>query len=292
MSGPGRRLRAFAARWFGARTMERIVDPAIADLQLEPSMANYMAVLKVMVVCASHEVRMSGSDWTSGERRAALRALAAAALVTLLVTIGLEAPFAWRQDRFDPKFVLYLAPQALPLAMSIGVTLGMLFGLEGRSSSRRVTRWLLGVAFVASVVSFGDLGWVMPTSNQAFRIAVSGNSEVMRGVSEMTLGELWHLASPDAAFNFHMRWALGWSPLVLAVFALALVQWRTTRWAAGVAAVFALAGYYMLLYGGRAWVLAERVPPYAAAWFPNVAFLVLTLLLAGAARCRRSSGAS
>ena len=35
MRPPGTRLRALAARLFAASTMERLVDPAIADLQAE-----------------------------------------------------------------------------------------------------------------------------------------------------------------------------------------------------------------------------------------------------------------
>ena len=35
MMAPGTRLRALAARLFAASTMERLVDPAIADLQVE-----------------------------------------------------------------------------------------------------------------------------------------------------------------------------------------------------------------------------------------------------------------
>ena len=52
MKRPGSRLRAFAAWLFDARTMERIIDPAIADLQREPfSMSGYLAVWKTIVLC-------------------------------------------------------------------------------------------------------------------------------------------------------------------------------------------------------------------------------------------------
>ena len=52
MSRPGSRLRAVAAHLLDAATMARIVDPAIADLQREPSLGNYVGVLKVVLWCA------------------------------------------------------------------------------------------------------------------------------------------------------------------------------------------------------------------------------------------------
>jgi len=53
MKGRGAWIRACAATLFDVRTIERIVDPAIADLQHESfSVSRYLAVLKVVVLCA------------------------------------------------------------------------------------------------------------------------------------------------------------------------------------------------------------------------------------------------
>lgn len=291
----GTRLRALAARWCGATTMQRIVDPAIADLQHEPSLSNYVAVLKVILLCAGREVMMVGPDWTLDDRRILLRTLVATALVTLIVTLALEAPFlpfGWRRGIADYRLALYLAPQALALAITVGVTLGMLFGRQGRSFSRPVRSYLLGVAVIVSILSFINLGWVLPAANQAFLIAVSREPGIMRGPPEMTFGELWRPTSPDSAFNLHVRLAFACSPLIFTVFSLAIARWRAKHWTAGIVAVSAFVGYYMLLYGGRSLVLAGEIPPSMAAWLPNVTVVFVTLLLTGSSRRRLPSDVS
>jgi len=292
MKRPGDRLRALACRCFDTRTMQRVVDPAIADLQREPvSIAGYAAVLKVMLMCGWQEVTMSQHEWTSDDRRALTRALAGAAIVTVLVTLGLEAPFvpyAWHPGSVDQKLPLYLAPQGLPLAIAIGVTLGMLFGLEGRQFSRRVRAWLLVLASAASIVSFVDLAWITPAGQQAFRMAVFGHPGMMRDAPELTLGELWQFTSPDFVFNFHSRFALGCAPLVLAVFALTIVRsQRTRRWTVGLTAMAVFVGYYIVLYGGRSLALDGKVPAYAAAWLPNVTLVLLSAAMAALSARRR-----
>jgi lipopolysaccharide export LptBFGC system permease protein LptF len=145
-----------------------------------------------------------------------------------------------------------------------------------------VSGWIVGLALVASAVSFVNLAWITPAANQAFRIIVAGSADLPLGVTELTLGELgrqielarrglavqWPL---DIALNYHTRWALACSPLVLTLFALSMVRATSVRqWALGVAACGAFFSYYMLMYGGRRLVLDGSVPAYAAAWVPNV----------------------
>jgi hypothetical protein len=282
MKRRGDRIRAFAARVFDAGTMERVIDPAMADLQREaPSLAAYAAVLKVMLMCGCQEAMMSNHEWTSDDRRAMIRALTGASIVTLLATLGSEAPFlpyAWHPGSVDPKVPLYLAPQGLPGALALGAMLGILFGLEGRQVSRRVAGCLLALALAASVGSFVDLAWITPAGNQAFRAAASGNPGLTR--TELALGELWQFSSPDSLLNFHTRLALGCLPLVLAVFALSIVRMKPLgRWTLGIAAVATVVGYYTVLYGGRSMALDGRVPAYAAAWLPNVTFVLISVAL-------------
>jgi hypothetical protein len=283
MSRPGDGLRVLAAHVVNARTMERVVDPAIADLQRDSSMSSYVAVVKVLLLCISQEAMMFSAGWTSDDRRAVARVVAATALVTVLGTLLFEAPpflsYAWRSSDFDRRLPLYLAPQAFPLAVAIGVTLGTVFGIGGRAFSGRVTTWVVALGIVVSVIAFIDLAWITPAANQAFRVAVSGNRDIVRGVPEMTLGELWQMASPDAAFAFHTRWALAFSPFVLIVFAWSIVKATARSMTVGLAAVGALFGYYMLLYGGRSLTLDGRVPALATAWLPNVVLVAIAVAL-------------
>jgi lipopolysaccharide export LptBFGC system permease protein LptF len=190
------------------------------------------------------------------------------AIVMMLTILGLEAPFipyAWREGVSDYRLPLYLVPQGLPMALAISVTLGLLFGLDGRPASRQVSRGLLMLAFVASVVSFVDLAWVTPASNQAFTAAAAGNPGVVRGVPE-ALGDLWQLGSPD--FYFRTAFALG--PLMLSLLALAVVGAQPARWVTVASGLVIVPGYYILIYSARNLAPAGWLHPAVAAWLPNV----------------------
>lgn len=288
----GRMLRAFASRLFDTRMMERVIDPAIADLQRERSLGSYAGALKVFAFCAVQEVTMSAPDWSSEDRRAMARMLVAGGIITLLATMALEQPFIpylWRRG-YDARIPLYLAPQGLPLALAIGVTLGVLFAVDGRETSRRVTGWLLVSAFVASLVSFVDLAWITPAGNQAFRVAASGNPAVARGMPEMTLGELWQMSSSDATFTFHMRIALAFLPLLLAWVMLSIVGMkRASRWIARATPLVAIVGYYVLLFTARSLTLSESLPAVVGAWLPDV---VIAMVAAGLIAVRLKADAT
>jgi lipopolysaccharide export LptBFGC system permease protein LptF len=68
--------------------------------------------------------------------------------------------------------------------------------------------------------------------------------------------------------SYYMRWALPWTTVAFALFTLSTTGRRWLR-VALVSAMFI--GYYLVMYGGRAMVLAGTLPAYVAAWFPNVA---------------------
>jgi hypothetical protein len=163
----GARLRAYAAQWFDAQTIVRVIDPAIADLQREPrSVAGYAAVLKVFLVCALDGGVMSSNDWTADDRQTFRRAVTGVGLVTLICIFGFQVPIlfsTWRPGQpIDLGALLYQAPQGFPVAISIGTMLGVIFGLDGREHSPRVIRRLLLLSCVASFLSFVDLFWRSP----------------------------------------------------------------------------------------------------------------------------------
>ena len=70
MTRRGVHLRAFVAAFVDPRTMERVVDAAIADLQHEPlSLTRYLAVLKVVTFCLAETFMRIGSMRCSFCRR-------------------------------------------------------------------------------------------------------------------------------------------------------------------------------------------------------------------------------
>ena len=70
MTRRGDRLRACAAAFLDVRTMERVVDPAIADLQHEPfALTRYLAVLNVITLCFAEAFMRLGTMRCSFCRR-------------------------------------------------------------------------------------------------------------------------------------------------------------------------------------------------------------------------------
>jgi lipopolysaccharide export LptBFGC system permease protein LptF len=263
--------------------------------------AGWFAFLKVIVFC-TWAGGLARRRWTADERRMLVRTLMFSAVLIIAVTALLEISpiMTVGRDWRSARLWLYLLPQALPLAVAIGA-LGIVFGVNGRAFSRRVTAGLVLLALTVSVASLIDLGWIVPAANQEFRMAVAGRPDLLKGASELTLGELnreieivqrnesglaywysttWQGHVRELAFNYHLRLALAFSPLVLVLFALSIAAGSALkRWILAVAACGALFSYYQLLYAGRELVLSGRIPAYVSAWFPNAVFTLLTAFL-------------
>ncbi len=307
MTHPGTRLRAIAARLFDAQTLERYVDPAVADLQAEYEHAatrgqrresariwvvGLLAVVQVMSIQgglkAINTVRELGDD----DRRALLRMVLASMTVFSIAALTLIVPFMrewWSHPRVA-DLAVYLIPQALPLAIPVGLMSGILWSLGRVPASRTVSVLVLVLALGSSLVSFVTLAWVMPNSNQAFRTAVAGGP-VHRGANELTLGELRQrirtatplspasLSRNSLALNYHGRWALAAAPFGLAVFGVIFTRGRThgriMRFALGPIVIF---GYYFIMYAARDLGLDRTISPFAAAWAPNTALLTVSIL--------------
>ena len=159
MSRPGDRLRAMAARVCGAKTMERLIDPLVADLQSEYAaavrrghvwrsrwvrVAGYAAFSKVIAFCALQGSLGTLHDGIEDDRQTLRRTIAfsiSGIIVATLLLLVLSLPTAHVWTRIEPasqlRLVVYLAPQTLPLAVPVGLLLGILYGLAGRAVSPR-----------------------------------------------------------------------------------------------------------------------------------------------------------
>lgn len=323
MIRPGDRIRATAARIFDQRTMARVIDPLVADLQLEYAeairhgrvwrsrwvlAAGYFVFLKTIAVCGAEEAIRSLDGWTVDDRSAMSRttgfSVAAIAAVTVLLVI---APLSNAHFlTLDPMLLVYLIPQALVLAVPIGVTLGILLGLRGRLVSRRSTGAVLASAIFCSLLCLAMLGWITPLANQEFRQLAFGQERTMvpKEFNTLTLGELSQQidayrrvglikSSSDSElwYTYHMRWALSCATLVLALFAVSVTRRVVARWAVALAAFGACFIYYCLLWIGRAAALQATLPAFVGAWLPNAAFAVLSLALLAAPHPSRAGTA-
>jgi hypothetical protein len=311
MTRPGTRLRSLAARLLNRSTMERLIDPAIADLQHEHDdairrglvwrdrlirLAGYFAFWKVAVIAAAghalHE-RTTADDRAVG-RTVVFSLVAIIALTTILIWPPLST-FHRPGTVTTFRLVLCLVPQAVAIALPLGLVFGILLGLRDRTSTTRVQWTVTALGIFGSAVAFVIVAWLMPAGNQAFRELVAG-TRLVRGLNELTLGEL---ASADPtrvmrlisggvtarrlAWEFHLRVALACAPLALGLFSLGVTAARRKDYGPvtmSAAALIAAFGYYVLLFTARQRFLqSEWLAPEVAAWVPNLVFLAIAQLL-------------
>lgn len=299
---PGRTLHRLACRLCSAKSLDRVIEPAIADLQKEYADASrgalrrrwlllvgYLAVWRVLVVSISGTFASMNED-----KDVLIRALSLAGMSMVAVTVLLMIPplTAWREFVSPIHFALTV-PQAVPLAIPIGLVIGLAFGAGGRAVSSATTRAILLVAVLSSIVSFATMAWLMPAANQEFRqqiFAAMGNrGTVMKGYSEMTFQELdAEIATAKAvgsdrgarrvAWHYHLKASLASAPFALALFALAPAR----RWRKALPLAFILlspVGYWLLMWLGQWLGISTSTPPSVGAWLPNIVLATIALLI-------------
>jgi lipopolysaccharide export system permease LptF/LptG-like protein len=308
MKHPGEWLRAQARRVCSPKTMERLIDPVVADLQTEYRaadasgrrwkargilIAGYAGFAKAMLLRGWQSMSES-AEWTTDDRRALGRTSAIAAGAVAMAIVLFEIPPLQYVSTIDPQALLFLIPQTLPLAIPVGVTLGVLFGLRGGFVGRRLSVVVVLVALACSAFSLGALDRLVPVSNQAFRGVVFKSRPLGRGLNELTLGELRvqmrgervpNLMAPldpqAAAVAYHARLSLSCASFAFAIFALAVVRNRSVkRWLRIAAAAGAFAGYYAIMFGGVGMGRHALFPPAVGAWLANIALLLVAAIVA------------
>jgi len=316
---PGARLRAVATRLCDSTTIERVIEPLLADLRLEYAdavkrgrlwksrwvrFAGYLTFMKVLAICGSERFLQRAERWTADEDRALARTIGISTVAMVATACLLLAPYraSFGVHSSEWRVLAYLIPQAIPLAIPVGFTLGTLWGLKSRVVSRQLKRVVLTLAIICSLASFGTTAWIRPAANQAFREFTfrrivrdesASTRTLPKGPNELTLAELRQRlrSRPDAdrvdrniEFTYHMVLALPWATLALAFFALSVNQWRIRRVGLCAIAFSTCFGYYVLLVTGRTYALDGTLPAYAAAWLPNIVFAASSAALAKAAQ--------
>ena len=312
---PGRILHRLAATVCSTHTVERIVEPAIADLQKEywavadrvrrvrVLMAGYAAILQVIALCALR-VRVSRDDGLT-----IVRTMAWSFTLMIAVTAVLMLPPLSMVDGSVSTTVLAsLIPQAVPLAIPIGLAFGIALGMSRCTHTRATMRVILLFALAGSLVSFATLAWLMPASNQRFRESLTQKAGVevrlTKGPNEMTFSELKRQAAIAAhaddwfrsgtyAWAFHLRFALSVASIVLA--GLLLVTPLILKAARILAALLACVAYWALLYAGEGLAIyssgpgyhhAGTIPIIVGAWLPNIGLAAAAMLIAASRSLR------
>jgi hypothetical protein len=216
-----------------------------------------------------------------------------AAAVTAAFLV-LDVPFLVHSPvPFDPLrwvlMALYLAPQAAVISLPVGLTTGMVIGAPGRVSPRILPTVLVFALFIA-LATFAIGGWVVPASNQAYRVVVAG-PHVLKGASELNVVELHSLMGTssdsvfavaplsdqwDVATNYYAKFAVSCSPIVFGLFGVwAATLGRVTRRLL----VVTTASAYLALFLSVEPERLGAVPPFIVAWFPTLSIAAVALLV-------------
>jgi lipopolysaccharide export LptBFGC system permease protein LptF len=281
--------------------MERLIDPAIADLQTEYAnakrqgaiwrahwilLAGYAACAKLLTFAGMKRL----ADSAKGDERvfgqAGLVFSAATIVVTLLLAVPEVSRFSHGAHASPGALTWYVIPSVLPLSVPIGLAFAIACGLNGQRLTRRLVTALFVVALLCAIGMFMNMELVVPDSNQAFREAVMGRP-LGRGDHELRMSELTDRIAPRPdqirrrSMTYHSRWSVSAAPLSVACLGVALLPWlRGRRWRAVLTAIGISVSYYTWLMVAEEAAIWTMQPVILIAWSPNIAFTVLALGLA------------
>ena len=317
MTRPGDRLRRIAAVVCAPETMERLVEPIVADLQAEcaasaahgawrtrwlvwRSYAAFWKALGLHCIMSTFQPSRSDSNGSLG------RILGFSLVALTLMTALLIAPpmldvtyFRWADGPLDElRLILLLVPQALPLSIPSGICVGIVCAMRGRRGTVRQVAAVLTIAAVATFAVWTMLEWGVPWGNQAFRelaAARLGDGRPVHlepGLNELGLSRLSQRTDAPAVQHTRLLRALCFATVPLALFSLGLA--RVVRRVA-VAILFsftAIAIYWAIMASIDAALRAGHFGG-AGAWVGNILFMLAgVLMLRYRRRSFRQTGAT
>ena len=292
---PGTHLRRWASRVCSMQTMERWIDPVIADVQHEYDqtktagcrflvlLVGYIAFWKMLAVHVP-------ANWLRQRLQpflvSATRIVAPAAVTMGVMTAVLVAPpiqAMTQREVLTPWLLVLLVPQSLPFSIPLTILTGVVCALRGRRLTTMIRRTVLLVGLAGVATSCGTIVWMVPAANQAFRVTVAGGA-VLRGPAEMSplsvrdqALAMKHEGREEKAgallFSFHARWAIVGAPLIFALFGLGLTALRFGRigaLASGFVACIVYVEYFFELNLVRPSMFANEWIAFGLAWLPNL----------------------
>ena len=221
----GVRLRALLARWLDVTTMERFIDPVLADLQSEYEHAvdtgrrwqsrriwltGHVALCKMLLW---HGLTRGAPSLlgVADERRSLNRTLAAWLLFTVAATPIFVVPLLMNvpvDGHRLTRLTMLLVPQAVEFVLPFSLMGAILLGLADIHSAQRSRMLVLLVAAISSLGVFLIRDLVVPASNQAYRVTVFGavtepegvqfEAPLARGLNELTLAEISQIMRPPS----------------------------------------------------------------------------------------------
>ncbi len=308
---PGTRLRRFAERTFDRETLDRVILPALADLQHESSAAEsgrlwrqltslraYWGIWKTIGWCLVGDAVRDREGTTASLGRRTI------VFLPMLVAV-LMAPSAWWMFGFASKHGArpaltagaFLIPASLLVALPAAFFLAVaMYRARADQPSTRLLPSALAGSVACAVVVLALLMVVVPASNQAFRSLVfqtfnlslpdAPRGPLRKGLPEMTWLELnehiRHAPSNRQAdlarAHRQQRFAFVGSVFVLGLLGLGVAgRWRSRVVTLG--AALALLAVYGVCFGLGAGLNNGGYPSTYGVWTANGAFFVIGLRL-------------
>jgi hypothetical protein len=300
MTPPGHRLRRLASRVCSDETLRRLVDPVIADLQFEyvdahagghrwrARLATLRAALALTRV-AVHRALPLVNDALTADDRAGWRIGRAALAATILVVMAVwSLPLIALVTGAYPsmpvtaanvsRLLVYVVPEAWPVATPIGLAIGVLTVCGNRSMARRARAAVALLAAAGTAVAFVLFIWIAPRASQAFRDLAEP-----RGIES----RINPPGSRGDQFQRIERWTILSGTAVLAAFAVSAAGAARGRPAIRFAAGIAAAAYPFVYLPAGVAALTRVLPVALAAWLPNILYTAVTILLIRLNRPRR-----
>ena len=298
MTAHGAAVRRALARVCSTRTMERLVDPILSDMQVEsdrPRWRGYVALAGALALDGLHATRrVCANVWAEDGLAAASAAgfsVGAALLLSIVMTLSTLADL--RLGTHAPWLALMalLLPQASGITLPAGLLFGLPMALKRRPPSRRDLGRTAAVALCFTAAAFALIAWIVPESNQGFRVLVSGRPQI-RGPNELSFAAISDQIRTLSTFHggemlvrqlaliYHVRIALACSALPLGLLSLGL--WGTRagrRHSIQLGVVVAVAYLWLAFWLNGVFKQSSVVPVVLLAWTPNIVVSAVALAL-------------
>ena len=304
MTLPGTHLLAFASRWFDAAVVARVLEPLVADWQREWSDAPrarrtwIRARGTACFVIAVTAMTPRSLLFTPTPPAILRRVLARLVIFLIIWSTILSVPFLSELRRVAPGRLAVLLLWLLPASIALVFPFAMGYIVDGIRRRRTVSPIervaVLRTAVVAVVFMLVFAGWVVPATNQQFRLTVKADPwhPPARGFREITTYQLFSGTGPAATADphstrheslvreQHQRVSLLMLPLVLIWLRWRALDHQSAQWLLppGLAATVALIVYYNMRWNEQALENLVGAGPGFGAWAPLIFFVIVGLV--------------
>jgi hypothetical protein len=304
MNPPGTRLLAFASRWFDAAVVARVLEPLVADWQREwieapPARRAWIRARGVICFAVAMTAMAPQTLLLTPTPPAMLRRIVARLVIFLIAASTLlSLPLIFELRTVAPGRLVVLLLWLLPAGLALVFPFAMGHIVDGvrrhvrPSPVERIA--IIRTAIVAVVVMLVFVGWVVPATNQQFRLTVKADplNPPARGFRELTTYQLFSGTGPQAVADpketravsrlreQHQRVALLVLPIVLIWLRWRALDQPSPRWLLppGLAATVALGTYLGLRWNDQAIESVLGTGPGFGAWAPLVGFVIIGLV--------------